>query len=149
MAGVVLVNLPGDYKPRAREALRGLERPVYLVFLVVAGALWDPREWQGWVLLGLFVGARVVGRWVGLAVVRRQGLGDLGEAETWALALAPIGSLSIAIVVNARYLYPDATISWLVTAVIGGALVTELLIQLASVRARRAAATSDEVEEAA
>src|SRR5690606_38271454 len=38
VAGVFLANIPGDHRPRLREALARLERPIYLLFLVIVGA---------------------------------------------------------------------------------------------------------------
>ena len=45
-----------------------------------------------------------------------------------------MGALSIAIIVNAQDLYFDETINWMVAAVIGGAIVTEVIVQYASRR---------------
>ena len=44
------------------------------------------------------------------------------------MAVAPVGSLAIAIVVNAQLLYPGGSIADAVVAVVGGALVTEALV---------------------
>jgi hypothetical protein len=41
LAGLLVGNLPGDYRAGVRKVLRLLERPIYLVFLVFAGALWN------------------------------------------------------------------------------------------------------------
>jgi hypothetical protein len=46
-----------------------------------------------------------------------------------------MGALSIAIVVNAQDLYYGSVISWMVTAVIAGAIVTEVIVHIASRRA--------------
>ena len=51
--------------------------------------------------------------------------------------LAPLGALSIAIVVSAEDLYCSPSIPWIVTAVIGGAIVTEILVQWSSRDERR------------
>jgi hypothetical protein len=41
-----------------------------------------------------------------------------------------MGPLAIAVVVNAQTLYPGGSVPQIVTAVIGGAFLTELLVQL-------------------
>ena len=59
IAGAVLQNFPGQWKEQVRSALARVERPVYLLFLLIAGALWRVDEWQGWALMLAFVAARL------------------------------------------------------------------------------------------
>jgi Kef-type K+ transport system membrane component KefB len=134
IVGLILVNLPGTSKEQIREALDRMERPIYLLFLLVAGSLWDVTEWQGWALMVLFVGARLLGKWLAVIFCRKRVPGGLSADEQRSLIFSPIGALSIAIVVNAQDLYFGATVSWMVTAVIGGAIVTEVIVQVASRR---------------
>jgi hypothetical protein len=82
----------------------------------------------------LFVAARLVGKWLGVRICRRRVPGGLSTDEQRSLIFSPIGALSIAIVVNAQDLYFGKTVSWMVTAVIGGAIVTEIIVQIASRR---------------
>ncbi len=128
LAGALLFNLPGKWKEQVRLALIRLERPVYLVFLVIAGALWHPGAWQGWLLLLLFVPARLLGKVTGTLVVRKNRLAALSDQEQARIAIAPMGALAIAIVVNAQDLYQGEAISWMVTTVIGGAIATEVAV---------------------
>lgn len=128
VAGVFLSNIPGDHRPRLREALRQLERPIYLLFLVIVGAIWEFGDWRGWVLLPFFVGARLLGKWLAETLIRKTT--EIGpSADHWTVRRAPIGQLSIAIVVSAQLLFPEAAIPILETAVLGGAILTELLVQ--------------------
>jgi Kef-type K+ transport system membrane component KefB len=128
LAGALVFNLPAGWKEQVRQALVRVERPIYLVFLVVAGALWHPGAWEGWALLVLFVVARLVGKILGVTIFRAQRLGELSDEEQLRIAVAPMGALAIAIVVNAQDLYVGSTISWMVTTVIGGALASELAV---------------------
>ncbi|MEO7144589.1 MAG: hypothetical protein ABI165_13915 [Bryobacteraceae bacterium] len=130
IAGVIVVNLPARSKEHAREALERLERPIYLLFLLIAGSLWDVRQWQGWALMAVFVAARLIGKWIGANASTRRGLAKITRDERRTLVYAPLGALSSAIVINAQDLYFSATVSWMVTAVIGGAIVTEVIVQL-------------------
>ena len=132
IVGLILVNLPGGPKQLIREALERMERPIYLLFLLVAGSLWDVTEWQGWALMVLFVIARLLGKWLAVIICRKRLEGGLSADERHSLIFSPIGALSIAIVVNAQDLYSGPTVSWMVTAVIGGAIVTEVIVQVAS-----------------
>jgi hypothetical protein len=143
IAGALIFNFPGTWKEQVRLALVKLERPIYLVFLVVAGAMWEVTAWQGWVLLLLFVAGRLVGKVLGVFLSQQSRLGEqlhielggLNHEERVRIALAPMGALAIAIVVSAQDLYAGApgsssTVSWMVTTVIGGAVATEILTQL-------------------
>lgn len=128
VAGVFISNIPGDHRPRLREALARLERPIYLLFLVIVGAIWEFGDWRGWVLLPFFVGARLVGKWLAETLIPKTTEISPG-ADHWTVRRAPIGQLSIAIVVSAQLLFPEAAIPILETAVLGGAILTELLVQ--------------------
>ncbi|MFZ0592042.1 MAG: hypothetical protein WAM39_16370 [Bryobacteraceae bacterium] len=134
--GLILVNLPGTSKDQIREVLEHMERPIYLLFLLVAGSLWDITAWQGWTLMLLFVAARILGKWLAVRICRKRVPGGLSTDEQRSLIFSPIGALSIAIVVNAQDLYFGSTVSWMVTAVIGGAIVTEIIVQIATRRNR-------------
>jgi hypothetical protein len=130
VGGVMLANLPGAYHARLRELFAGLERPLYLLFLLIAGAVWDVADWRGWVLLPVFIGSRFAGRAVSAHYARAAGI-QPPLAHPSEAVFAPMGSLSIAIVISMQVLYPDTTVSWLVTAVLGGAILTEVIVQLA------------------
>ena len=129
VAGVLLANFPGSYKERLRATLIRLERPIYFLFLMVVGALWYAGDLIGWVLMAAFVAARLLARWAAM----RFGWGGHLELEAparRALVFGPMGGLGVAIVVNAGILYPGRSVSWMVTAVLGGAIVSEVLVQL-------------------
>lgn len=130
IAGAIIVNLGGTWKEQVRTVLRHLERPVYFVFLVIAGALWHPSEWQGWALMVIFVTVRFASKWLSVELLRRFWVHDLAFRERRSLTASPVGALSIAIVVSAQDLYSGPSVPWIVTAVIGGAVVMEAALQL-------------------
>lgn len=134
VAGVLLANFPGEWKDHIRATIVLLERPIYLLFLVIAGALWRFQDWQGWALMALFVIARLVAKSTAVALFRARHPDVLSADGARALALPPVGMLAVAIAVNAQDLYFGRETSWLVTAVIGGAMVTEIVVQLAARR---------------
>jgi hypothetical protein len=136
IAGVLLANFPGTYHERLREMLFGLERPINLCSLVIVGALWQVTDWRGWLLMPVFMSMRLAGKWLATTVALKNSELQLGSEERRALALPPLGPLAIAIVVNAQLLYPGGSISLIVSAVIGGGVLTEVFLQLES-RARR------------
>lgn len=147
--GLLLANFPGDYKERVTETLTRLERPIYLLFLLVVGAHWRLQDWRGWALLAVFVPARFMGNYLGTRLAKVAAHIPLSEAAQNALVVSPLGSLSIAIVINAQLLYPEGgTIQALVTAIVGGAIATEIVVQLAT-RAATDAAIPDAREDVA
>jgi hypothetical protein len=111
--------------------LEQLERPLYLVFLVVAGAMWDVTDWRGWALAGLFVAGRLAGLAAGMRATRSPVREALGDPLPRSPLMAPIGAASIAVVVSARTLYQGPAIGWAMTAVIAGAAALELIAQVA------------------
>jgi hypothetical protein len=130
VAGLFLANFPGAFKERLSETLSLLERPIYLLFLLTVGAMWRVSDWRGWVLMAVFLVARAVGKYFGTWIGASATEVELARDARMALRIAPMGALSIAIVVNAELLYAGGSISWLVTAILGGAIVTEVLVQL-------------------
>lgn len=134
IGGSVLTTLPSAYRDRVHGAIRRVERPIYLLSLIVIGALFQVDDWRGWALVPLFTAARFAGKWLGARLAARFAGIDLTSDEQQVLAVSPMGPLAIAIVVNAQLLYPGGSISHIVVAVIGGAIVTEVVVQLKSRR---------------
>lgn len=139
VAGVLLANFPGQYQTPLRELLKRLERPIYLLALFLIGAQWNIGDWRGWALMPVFMVARLVGKAVAAGVVGRSASMPIAAAEARTLALSPVGALAIAIVVDAQLLYPSGSISLVVSAVIGGGVLTEVFVQLAARRRARKA----------
>jgi hypothetical protein len=82
--------------------------------------------------MGVFVACRLVGKWMAAKTCGHRGLAKLEPEERRSIVFGPLGALSIAIVINAQDLYFNGFVPWMVTAVIGGAVVTEILVQLSS-----------------
>lgn len=130
IAGVLLANFPGAYHERLRDMLFRVERPIYLVSLFIIGALWQVEDWRGWVLMPVFMALRLLGKWLGTTLALAHDDLGLDGAERRAIAMPPLGPLAIAIVTNALLLYPGGSISLIVSAVIGGGVLTEIFLQL-------------------
>jgi hypothetical protein len=129
LVGVLLAAFPGRWKKSIDAWNASFERPIYFLFLTIAGALWRPGDWRGWALMAVFVVARLAARWVGAWLVVRGGAYEQAAREREWLTYAPAGALSVAIVVNAQNLFSGPRISWLVTSVIMGSVVSEALVQ--------------------
>jgi Kef-type K+ transport system membrane component KefB len=131
LAGVLVTNFPNEQRDSIFRILNHLERPVHLLFLIIAGATWRISDWRGWVLVPLFVGGRVLGKWTGTIASRTVvGSALAGGAGEQRHLVTPLSSLSIALVVSIDN--PDSWLPLVVTAVIGGAIVTEVLVQITS-----------------
>jgi len=133
IAGVLVTNFPNDQRDSVFRILHHLERPVHLLFLIVAGAVWDVADWRGWVLIPLFVAGRVLGKWAGV-MTAKTAVGqylpaNFADQRNW---VTPLSGVSIALVISVQSLYQDAGLAWIVTAVIGGSIVTEFLVSRTS-----------------
>ena len=134
LAGAMVGELPGDWKGQVQKVLIHMERPVFFVLLVVAGALWEPRDWQGWALMAVMVLARLCGKRVASWLIGKRDPDTLAAEQRRALGMAPIGAFAIAVIITARDLYPSARVPWMLTAVIGGAIVSEGIVQMIRLR---------------
>lgn len=152
MAGVVLRNLPSDDKQQLQDAFARLERPIYHLFLVIVGALWRPEAFEGWLVLPVFVAVRALGRWVGARSARA--LADdarpeaLKDTSDFDLVSPPMGQLAIAFIITAQTLHATTAMRAMVTTVVVGGIVIEVVVQLVSRRAVRVslAPSDDEVK---
>lgn len=148
VAGMTVANVPGEASAGSwlsRPRFRNLERPIFMAFFVVVGALWAPQDTRGWIMLPVYVIARLAGKLLGVRAATRALAESTGVSPTksalqlgtvsasW-LALFPSSAVSIAVVVSARQSYPEALRGGLETMVIGGAVVSEIIFRL-SVRA--------------
>ena len=151
LAGVVLRNLPGDNKERLEEAFARLERPIYHLFLVIVGALWRPESYEGWLILPVFVVIRALGRWAGARVARALPEDSrphaLKDTSDFDLVSPPMGQLAIAFIITAQTLHASEAMRSMVTAVVVGGIVIEVVVQFASRRTTHVplAPYSDEV----
>jgi Kef-type K+ transport system membrane component KefB len=154
VAGVVVANLPsaaeaGDLLSKARQ--REFERTIFMVFFVVTGALWNPTNLTGWVLVPAYVIARLAGKLLGLRAARASDApsatasrpsappqvatasvpprGGVSLRAAW-LALMPTSAVSIAIIVSVRTAYVTVLSGALETVVIIGALVAEMVFRV-------------------
>ncbi len=133
IAGALLANLPVHDAGALRETLHAVERPLYLVFLVVVGAAWNPWAWQGWVLAPVFVLARVGGKMLGAVWSRRTGPEELPSARDLGLALLPQSTISIVVIVSAATVYQGAHgdhVRWFIHAVIVAGILTAIVVRL-------------------
>ena len=134
--GIILVNTSRQFH-EIRAVLARVERPLYFVLLIMAGATWRPSLQSAWLLpVVLFLVARALCKVGGARLAARFNhlLPVLGPR--WGHALLGQGGLVIALAVN--YLYqgalaiPDvvfsaAVVSVLLTDLVSGRLASSVL----------------------
>jgi hypothetical protein len=85
----------------------------------------------------LFVAARTGGRFLSLRILEHRHPDAFTPLEKRNLAASPMGALSIAIVMTAQDLYSGTSVAWIVTAILGGAIVTEFITQVSAFATRK------------
>ena len=124
--GVLLVNTSRN-RAELTAALERVERPLYLVLLVFAGAAWKPSA-RAWVLpVLLFLAVRAFAK-IGGARLAARANGTLPAlGDQWGRGLVGQGGLALAIALN--YVYQDGgTLPYFVfTAAVASVLLTDLL----------------------
>ncbi|HHE46366.1 MAG TPA: hypothetical protein ENL08_01515 [Bacteroidetes bacterium] len=98
LSGIVVINA----KPRLRDIypiIAGAEHPLYLLFLILAGALWDPSNMLALALTLVLIVARFASKWLAFELSRPL-VGIPGWGGKSALALISPGGLTVAMVVN-------------------------------------------------
>jgi Kef-type K+ transport system membrane component KefB len=123
--GTVATNLPGS-KLRIQNLLTRLEKPLYLIFLVLAGAIWRPASELALPLAALYVALRVAGKLLGGFVAARSAGRSRREPPAMGLGLIPQGGVVIAMIMSFHQSVPGATTGFVATAVLLGVVVNEL-----------------------
>jgi Kef-type K+ transport system membrane component KefB len=129
MAGALLANLPIADDEGVRKILIDFEGPLYLVFLVIVGASWDPRPWQGWAIGAAFTVARVYGKALGGRLAARH-IRGLPSPSVVASALLPQSPIAVVVMVAASMLHGQQSpeiVRWMVNAILVSAVFSEFI----------------------
>jgi hypothetical protein len=124
--GAMLVNI-SHVSDALVAALDRVQRPLYVVLLLFAGAAWQPST-SAWALpVALFLAARIGAKVGGARLAARMNGAMPILGRQWGWALVGQGGLALAIALN--YVYQDGgTLPYFVfTAAITSVLVTDLL----------------------
>lgn len=125
--------LLGNFAPRLERLLMmflRLERPLYVILLVLAGAMWDFTDPWGYVLTGVFLlvrtGAKRAGAAAALTAVRLP----FEVPRRWWLGLVPQGALAVAVAASYLLVHRDP----LAESVFSAVLLSTLSLHLFSGR---------------
>jgi Kef-type K+ transport system membrane component KefB len=140
--GFMVANLPGS-KDRIFRLLVLLEKPFYLVFLILAGAVWHPES--AWVLpiAALYLGLRFAGKLSGGFLAARAATAVTRPPHALGLGLVAQGGMAIAMVMNYYQLSAAPVTDVVVTTVLIAVIANELAGPSLAVRLLR---TAGEIE---
>lgn len=129
LIGAILVNTSGN-RVQIRQAMSSVERPIYFVLLIFAGAAWQPsgRTWIVPVLV--FLLARTAMKIWGARMASWLNDATPVLGPRWGYALLGQGGLAVAIGLN--YLLHDRSV--LANVVFTAALISVLLTDITSAR---------------
>ncbi len=104
IAGSVIANF-SPMRRRVYTALSQWEKPIYIMLLVLAGALLEFPSWWIAPLVAAYVASRVIAKWAGGLVAWRLKPGELRLPPSFGLALTPQGGLSLAMAISFVLIY--------------------------------------------
>lgn len=108
IAGAVIGNL-SPMRRRVYAALSAWEQPIYILLLVLAGALLQFSSWWIAPLVAVYAGGRLLAKWLGGLAAARVPLRGFRPPGTFGLALVPQGGISLAMAISFVLIYvPDA-----------------------------------------
>ena len=125
LVGMVLVNTSSS-RDEIRELLSMVERPLYFVLLIFAGAAWEPLS--SWLLpvLGFLV-ARIIAKVASAWLAERASAAVPAYGPTWGLGLLGHGGLAVALGLSYT-VYGDGPLSEVVfTATLVSVVLTDVL----------------------
>jgi hypothetical protein len=128
--GITLANLPGS-KDRIFNVLAGLERPFYIVFLVMAGAIWSLGSPWALPLAAIYLGLRLAGKLGGGYLAARLAPEDSAPPRLLGMGLVSQGGIALAMVMDYYQLgsgqLTGVVVSIVLIAVISNELVSPSL----------------------
>jgi hypothetical protein len=126
LLGAGLINLPSLNHRVWIEILHGQEKPIYIVFLVLAGAIWTPLSTQ-LLLLAAYLGFRFLGKVSSAWLASRLYGKKISPPSFWGLALFPQGGMGIAMAVDYLWYNPGKSGIDILNIVLTATLISQLL----------------------
>jgi len=123
--GNLVVNL-SRAKERVIETLTHAERPIYLILLVFAGAIWRVGDPMFFLLALVYLIVRSVGKLVG-GYISVHGFAGIPSPGSVGLALISQGGIAVAIVVNFQQAYQSEVTNAVMTIVLLATVINELI----------------------
>jgi hypothetical protein len=121
-----------------------LERALYVILLVLAGAMWDFGDPWGYGLTVVFLLVRLAAKRVGAGAALAAVSVPFPLPRRWWLGLVPQGALAVAIAASFAVVHRDA----LARSVFSAVLLSTVILHMLSARIIQAALAPDEKEKA-
>jgi Kef-type K+ transport system membrane component KefB len=126
MMGITVANLPGS-NDRIFNVLVRLERPFYIVFLILAGAIWRPGSPWALPLAALYLSLRLVGKLGGGYLAARLATDDFRPPLGLGMGLVSQGGIAVAMVMDYYQLGSTELTGVVVTTVLIAVIFNELI----------------------
>jgi hypothetical protein len=126
LLGMGLINLPSLNHRTLVEILHGEEKPIYIIFLVLAGAMWNPLS-TPLLIVAVYLGLRFLGKLLGSQLAVRACRPDFVPPAFWGLALTPQGGMGIAMAVDCLQYHPGDMGGTILNIILAATLITQLL----------------------
>jgi Kef-type K+ transport system membrane component KefB len=123
--GLLAANLPGS-KDRIFNLLSQLEKPFYVVFLILAGAIWRLESPWALLLAALYLGLRLLGKIGGGYLAARMAPEESRPPLRLGLGLVSQGGIAVAMVMSYYQLSSAEVTSTVVTTVLIAVILNEL-----------------------
>jgi hypothetical protein len=125
ITGLGLINLPSLNHNTFANILHSQEKPIYIVFLVLAGAMWTPSSMHLYILAA-YLGLRILGKLLGGRLTVGLFNLDFTPPPMWGLALFPQGGMAIAMAVDYLHYYPGETGNTILNIILTATLISHL-----------------------
>jgi hypothetical protein len=123
--GMVIVNV-SPARERVVATLAQGEKPVYLILLILAGAIWQVADPVFFALAGLYWSIRLVGKLLG-GYVAVCGFTGIQSPHTVGLALLSQGGVAVAMILSFDQAYTSRLTSGVVTMVLLSVIANEVV----------------------
>lgn len=124
--GVGLINLPSLNHQLFADILHGEEKPLYIIFLVLAGAMWQPLNTDiSFLFAYLFL--HIAGKLLGGVLSFKVFSPRFSSSKAWGLSLCPQGGMGIAIAVDYIQYHPGKAGTFVLNIVLAATIITQWL----------------------
>jgi Kef-type K+ transport system membrane component KefB len=124
--GVVVANL-SPRNIRLLEIMIRAERSIYILIVILAGALWRFDSMLPFILALVYIVIRIIGKLAGCLLSRSLNVTNLRLPSNMGLGLLSQGGIAVAIMVNFQQVYENPEVNILLTIVIFAVLFNELI----------------------
>jgi Kef-type K+ transport system membrane component KefB len=122
VVGMVVANR-SPQRLRILRSLLGVEKPIYLVLLTLAGAMWAVPPASLFALVPLFILLRLIGKFVGGYLATTTAKLETRNSLGIGPGLIPHGGMAVVIALNVKQFFPGAIGDFALSAAIASVLV--------------------------